>query len=234
MKLSKDISCQSCQNSICFIKACLPKWILLISEAKTVISYKKDEHIFTTGDSIAGIFFIKNGKVKVTTNGWHGKEQIVRLAANGHILGHRGYGSETYPISALALDESRICLVDNNTLNEAFMNNPRFTYRLMMFYSQELRGIEARIKTIAQMTVAEKVISALLYLKQVFGYDETGENVLNIAFSRADMAALAGISKEQVVRCLSDFEKEKWIAKKKIKIRIMEEEKLMKMVEAYK
>lgn len=231
---SKDISCQSCPNTICFIKACLPKWIQLISEAKTETTYRKEQHIFTTGDSIAGIFFIKKGKVKVTTNGWQGKEQIVRLAADGHLLGHRGYGSETYPISALALDESLICFVDNNTLNEAFMNNPRFTYKLMMFYSQELRGIEARIKSIAQMTVAEKVISALLYLKHVFGYDETGENVLNIAISRADIAALAGISEKQVVRSLRDFKKEKWIAKEKVKIKIVEEEKLMKMVEAYR
>ena len=83
------------------------------------------------------------------------------------------------------------------------------------------------------MSAGEKVISALLYLKTVFGYDKEEENVLNITFSRSDMAALAGISTEQVIRSLSDFEKDNWIAKVDKRIKIVEEEKMMKLVEAY-
>lgn len=227
-----NISCRNCPNVNCFIKSCSPDWIQLISNKKSESKYKKGQHIFIASKPIFGIYFIKTGKIKISSDGWNGKEQIVRLATDGHILGHRGYGKETYPISAAALDESVICFVENHIIYETFMENPGFTYIMMMFYAQELRAVEARIKDMAQMTTTEKVASALLYLKEVFGY--TNGDVLNVNISRKEIAALAGISEEQTVRSLTDLENKKLIAKMKRNIRILNEEMLQKTISLYR
>jgi CRP-like cAMP-binding protein len=217
----------------CFIKACSPDWIQLISEKKEETKYRDKQHVFMSGEPVFGLYFIKNGKIKVISKGWNEKEQIVRLAYDGNILGHRGFGGETYPVSAIALDESVVCFVDNETISKAFFHNPHLTIKLMNFYAAELRGIEMRITFLAQMTVREKVAFALLYLKESFGYTSGGQT-LNIDISRANIASLAGLSEEQVVRNLTDFEKEKLIAKVKRKIQILNEEKLQKMADLYK
>ena len=226
-------SCLTCVDSNCFIKSCSQNWIEKINEKRAEINYKKGHHVFHFGSFVSGLYFIKNGKIKVISNGLTGKEQIVRLASDGHILGHRGLGEERYPVSAIAIDDSVVCFVDNNTLYEAFMKNPKFTYDLMMFYSQELRGVEARMKNMAQMTVHEKVVFALLYLKEIFGY-AAKENVLNINIKRKDIAALAGTSEEQVVRSLTELEEKKLIAKEVRKIRITNEKKLQELIELYR
>ncbi|MBI4930626.1 MAG: Crp/Fnr family transcriptional regulator [Bacteroidetes bacterium] len=228
----QNTSCEQCPNVNCFIRFCSPEWVQLIGEKKSESFYHKGQQILTEGHPIFGLYFIKNGKVKVTASDAKGKEQIVRLASDGHILGHRGYGAESYPIGATAMDDSIICFIDNNTLYEAFMKNPTLTFKLMMFYSQELRGVENRIKYMAQMTVHERVVFALLYLKEIFGY--TLKNVLNVNIRRKDIAALSGTSAEEVVRSLTELEEKKLIAKDVRKIRITNEKKLQEMIEMYR
>ncbi len=231
--LKNSNSCFTCVDLNCFLKLCSPEWIQQIEAHKTEVSYEKGQYIFHAGDFVNGLYFVKNGKIKIVSKGLNGKEHIVRLATDGHILGHRGFSGETYPISAIAMNDSVICFVDNKTISEAFFHNSHFTVKLMLFYSEELRGIEARMTYLAQMTVRERVAFALLYLKDVFGYDSSRQ-VLNVNISRADIASICGTNVEQVIRNLSDFEKEKLIAKEGKKIRITNEEGLGEMLDLYK
>ncbi len=225
-------SCITCVSPNCFLKLCSNEWIQLIEGHKTETSYEKGQYVFNAGDLVNGLYFVKRGKIKVVSNGLNNKEHIVRLATDGHVLGHRGFGGETYPISAIAMDDSVICFVDNETISKAFFHNPHFTVKLMLFYSEELRGIEARMTYLAQMTVRDRVAFALLYLKDVFGYNSSGE-ILNANITRADIADICGTNVEQVIRNLTDFEKEKLVAKEGKKIRITNEEGLRQMLVIY-
>ena len=103
MPINRNIECNICENDNCFIKLCEPDYFLLKNVGKHTMSYKKGQYIIREGESVSGIYFIKEGKIKVVSSGLNGKEQIVRLASDGHILGHRGYGGEIYPIGAVAL-----------------------------------------------------------------------------------------------------------------------------------
>jgi len=179
-----------------------------------------------------GIYFIYRGKVKVTIKGENDKEQIVRLAKDGHILGHRGFGDESYPISASAIEDSLLCFVDNTTIFDAFQSNPEFTYHLMMFYSKELRKTEQRIKYLAQMNVTEKVVAAILYIKDTFGWCPE-EKTLNVALKRKEIAAIAGTTSEQVSREINALKKEKILGKKGKIIILKNIEKLKDLIKDY-
>ena len=107
----------------------------MISQSKNQVGYKNGQYMFREGDRVFGMHFVLEGKVKIISTGLNGKEQIVRLASDAHVVGHRGYAGETYPVGALAIDDTTACFLDNDILYDAFMNNPKFTYALMMFYS---------------------------------------------------------------------------------------------------
>ena len=183
-----------------------------MSAGKNQLWYKKGQYIFREGDRIFGLYFIENGKVKIISTGLNNREQIVRLATVGHVIGHRGYGSETYPVGAVALEDTQVCFFDNDIIYDAFMNNPKLTIALMMFYSFELRKTELRERHLAQMTIREKIADTLLYLKEIFGMNSI-DNALNAVLSRQEIADIAGTSPEQVIRELSEFESEKLIAR---------------------
>ena len=161
--------------------------------------------MFQEGDHVFGIYFIQTGKVKVVSSTpQQGVEQIVRLAVDGHLLGHRGYGNETYPIGAVALDETRVCFLDNDTLLETFRTNFDFIYAIMMFYSAELRKSEGRTKNFGQMTVHGKVVFALLYLIDTFGLVSESHQ-LDVTVSRQEIADIAGTNADQVSRSISQL-----------------------------
>jgi CRP-like cAMP-binding protein len=208
---------------------CTAEWLHNISREKNQVLYKKGQYIFREGDRVFGLYFIQQGKVKIISTGINGKEQIVRLAIDGHIIGHRGYGSETYPIGAVALEDTRTCFLDNDILYSVFMNNPRFTYALMMFYAFELRKTEVRQRHLAQMSIREKVADTLIYLKEIFGMAARDKS-LNIILSRQELADIAGTTSEQVTRELSDFENESLIKKDGKKIILLNVNGLNKII----
>lgn len=225
----KKTTCELCADTNCFIKMyCSPEWIQEISSSKYQINFKQNQKIISEGEPVLGIFFIQCGKVKVYSTGLEGREQIVRFANDGHILGHRGLGNDVYPISAVAMEDSVICFVLNEKLNEMFMANPKFSVGLMMFYSRELRKIEIRMKNIAHMNIREKMAEALLLLLENFGV--TKENELNVLFTRDDIASSVGTNVEQVSRQLTEFEEEGFIEKRGRKIAILKTEGLKKII----
>ena len=229
----KFIECFNCKTRNCFVQQyCSTDWISIISRGKNQEFYKKGEYLFREGSRVFGLYFIQQGKVKVISTGMNGKEQIVRLATDGHLVGHRGYGMETYPIGAVALEDTLGCFIDNEIIFNAFMNNPKLTYAMMMFYSFELRKTEIRQRLLAQMSIREKVADTLLYLKDVFGLDAKNKE-LNVNLSRQEIAGIAGTTSEQVTRILTELEDELLIEKRGKKVLLLNEKGLEKMIAAH-
>ncbi len=224
-------SCTECDNNECFIKKCKENWIEKLSKAKSEIIYKKDNQIIVEGHPVMGLYFVKKGKVKIISTGIGGKQQIVRLAKTGHVIGHKGSSSEVYPIGAVAIEDSSICFIDNTLIFDTLMHNPEFTIALMMFYSNELRKVETRLKYSGQMTVREKVAEAILFINDIFGTD--ARQCLDAPFLRQDIADLAGTNQEQVVRQLSEFENEGLLSKKGRKIELLNLDGIHNVISSY-
>src|ERR1035437_3824757 len=228
-------SCALCDSKNCFIHKLSPEWLSWVDSKKFTVDFPKGQNIFWENAEVNGVYFIKTGKVKVFSLGINNKEKIVRLAGDGHIFGHRGYGAEKYPVSAATLAGSFVCFIDNTSLYELFMTNPLFSYSMMMFYSQELRKSEQRAKYNSQMTSKERIISALLYAKETFGYSQTDENshTLNVYLTRSEIASIADTTAEEVSRVLTSLEKRKLILKKGRDIQLLNEQKLSEIIKDY-
>ena len=225
-------SCNNCKTENCFIKQfCSSDYINLISDLKETSIYRENQYIAHEGNVVLGLFFIQKGKAKVVSSGLAGRTQVVRLTKEGDIIGHRGYGGEKYPIGAVALEESKICFIDNETIYKAFMDNPMLTYELMMYYSKELRKSESRIKSQAQMNVREKVADSLLCCNSLYNSSNTYPYCIQL--TRQDLADLAGINTEQLSRILSEFKKDKIISISKNEISIENQELLNEIISPF-
>ncbi len=226
----ENTHCCHCSTNCCFVQDfCSSTWVGIINQSRNSSLYQKGQYIFREGDRVFGLHFIQQGKAKITSTGLNGREQIVRLAKSGHILGHMGNGSETYPVGAVAIEDTWICFLDNTTLNDAFLNNPKFTYNLMLFYATELRKTEIRLRHLAQMTIKEKVAECLLTLKKTFG-ERTEDGSLNVTLCRQELADIAGTNAEQVTRELTDFENQLLIAKSGKRIIVLDSDGLLNII----
>lgn len=214
-----ELSCTDCVNHNCLIKRNLnTDPIQDFTSEKKLIPCKKGQQFIMEGAPVNGLFFILHGSVKVFRTGINGREQIVRFAQDGEIIGHRGFGTEEYyPICALALEDTLLCYFSKDQLQGILRTNAGLTYDLMLFYADELNRSEAKVKSISQMTVRERVIDTLLYVHRKFGHHH---GFLKLPLSRKEYADYAGTTEEQVIRVFSALKKEKLVSAKGRKIGI--------------
>jgi len=181
-----------------------------IDASKGCNFYDRGQVIFHEGNRINGIYCINKGKIKIYQTGSEGKEQIIRFAKEGDIIGYRALLSEE-PLSASAatLEEATLCFIPKSQILKVIQNNPNFNFKLLKMLSHEL-GEAARIITdLAQKPVRERLAESLLLLKDTFELD--AEKNIQVKLSREELANIVGTATESVIRLLSEFKKDKMI-----------------------
>lgn len=203
-----------------------------ISAAKICSSYKKGEIIFKEGSFASGVFCINKGKIKVSMLGDEGKEQILRLAKPGDIIGYKALLSAgRYSASAFALDDSNICFVPKDIFIHILKKDASLSFEMMKLLSDELRNAEEKITHLAQKPVRERMAETILFLKETYGIDED-ENI-NVLLSREEISNIVGTATETAIRLLSEFNKDKLIELSGKKIKIVDVAKLVKVANLY-
>lgn len=225
---SSATACETCDKERCLIHNYSKNLLENKTRQNSIIKCKKGQQFIIEGAPVNGLFFIKKGIVKVFRTGINGREQIVRFAKDCEIIGHRGFGTqEYYSIGAIALKDIELYYFSKEHLQKVLLENPKLSYEMMLFYANELNRSENKVKSISQMTVRERVIDTLLYIKRKFG-DLRG--FLNLPLSRKEYADYAGTTEEQVIRVFSALKKENLIIAKGKKIGITNVDALKKEI----
>lgn len=216
---------QECDLKSCmYCQLCIPEWLPAIDVNRKIVTIKKGELLFKEGDMMTGIYFVNNGTVKVHKQ-WGQKELIVRFAKNGDIVGHRGLGDDNiYPVSGTALENVTACFIPLDFFMSSLKINYDFMQRLMLFFAEELKQSERKMRNLAHMSVKGRVANALLLLKNKFGVKPDG--YINILLSRQDLASYAGTTYETVFRIMSDLAEQQLLKVDSKKITILNQEAL--------
>jgi CRP/FNR family transcriptional regulator, polysaccharide utilization system transcription regulator len=178
-----------------------------LSEDKGDNFYKKGQVIFYEGNRGHGLFCIYKGKVKVHKLGEDAKDQIVRFANEGDVLGYRSLlGNEPYNATATALEDCIICYVPKSKFLEVLENNNDLSFRTIRMLTNDLKESEKKILNITQKPVLERISESLIILKEKFGFAEDGKT-LDVSLTRREIGDLSGVTTETTIRTLSELNK---------------------------
>ena len=192
----------------------------LLNKGKHEITYKGGEVICKAGTIPSGLICLKEGKVKIVRTGVNGNEQIIKLKKPVDFLGFNALMSGNHHTnSAVALEDSYVCVIDKNNFLEVIKNNSSFAIKLIRFFAQELNQANKRQLDLTQKHMRSRVADALLQIHDMYGTDQEGD-YLNISLKRADLAALANLTTANAIRVLSAFAKEDLIETNRKKIKI--------------
>ncbi|WP_286752993.1 MULTISPECIES: Crp/Fnr family transcriptional regulator [Sphingobacterium] len=194
-----------CDHSCLMCRYVLQDWLGQIDLHRKNIKLKKGEQFITEGESVRGIYFIQSGLVKVHRN-LGDKETIVRFAKKGDIVGHRGISTEqtVYPISATTLEVSQLCFVEMPFFLSTLRINPELSYRLMLFFADELHLSEQKMTRLTQLAVKNRLAWSLLLLHRVFSEGHK-DGYIGLSLSKKDLASYVGATYETVYRTLSEL-----------------------------
>jgi len=197
-----------------------------------VLDFKKGQAIFTEGEPVAGIYFVLEGAVKVHQAWGSENEFIIRFATGGDVVGHRGQGVTSFPVSATALENTRVCFINNDHLEALFLKDRTFLYAMMQLYSAELLKAETRMRNLALVPVKGRVAGALFAIRGVFGQNEQG--YIRVPVTRVDIASYAGTTYEAVFRLLGRWSSEGMVSTSGKYIKIDDDKKLHDIIHGKK
>jgi CRP-like cAMP-binding protein len=204
---TEQIFCEKCKKSNkSLVRFCTAKEVESIGYSKTCISYKRGEALFHEGSLPLGIFCISSGSIKIVKQASGGKEQIVRIATAGDIVGYRSIVMQKrYDESAIAAEDSKVCLIPREEFSKLTANNGKFYEAVIKLLCEEIESSQIKMADIAYKPVRGRIAEALLLLSQ------SSEHQGMVNLTREDLASFVGTVKETTIRILSEFKEEKLI-----------------------
>lgn len=227
----KNSRCENCiirqMNSFNALKK---EELKQMSDNKQTKTIRKGEVIFKEGDRLGGVFCVRDGISKLSKLSDNGRDQIVKLAAKGEVLGQRSViASETTNLSATALEDMEVCFIPKSYIEAPLQTNPLFTNAVLKHMAKDLKYADDVIVNMAQKNVRQRLAEILMYLEDNFGVDTEG--YLYLQLSRADIANVVGTATELLIRTLTKMKKEGVVLTKGKRIKLIDKKALYNIAE---
>jgi CRP/FNR family transcriptional regulator len=172
------------------------------------VKLKKGETLYRAGDPFASLYAVRLGSLKTTVLAEDGREQVSGYHMLGDIIGLDGIGTERHGCQAIALEDTEVCVLPFERLEDLSRAVPSLQHNLYQFLSREISRDHNIMLLLGSMRAEERLAVFLLNLAERYrrrGYSST-EFVLRM--TREEIGSYLGLKLETVSRLFSRFQEE--------------------------
>ena len=188
-------------------------------------NYESGENIYEEGRQDNYFYLIGHGVVKGHRMDETGKELITSIYKEGDFLGNISFNKISEE-NATAMEDTKIYAVPKEKLREMLLKNSKMTLEFIDVLGDNLEGIKEQLLEMAYGSVRKKTAKTILMFSQKIRKFPTH----SIRISRSDLAGVAGMAPESLIRTLSDFKKEGLIEIEGRNIKILNVEGLKQII----
>lgn len=186
-----------------------------LHELKNFFDDNGEELLFSKGDSIYKegahsnkIYLILEGVVKSHKMDEKGKELITALHKADDFLGFTSFiGTVPYQESATAVENVTLTGISKEHLKEVLSKSTNVSLEIMNVLTDNILEIKEQLLQMAYSSVRKKTAQTILQFSEVLNKKSNEA----IKISRYDLASVAGIATESLIRTLSGFKKQNLI-----------------------
>jgi len=184
--------------------------------------YRKGTILFNEGDAGESIFFIKEGRVRVTRLSASGQEQVLRVWGPGSAIGLVVLADKAnYPATAQVTDDAILYAFRVDDLIALIPESHALAANAFRLVGQRLRLARDTAHDLAVHNTHGRLASLLLKTA-----GEQGSERFTLGLTHQEIAGMIGTSRETVTRVLADFRRTKCIAVDGEQMVILNEERL--------
>ena len=184
-----------------------PKTFLsTINGGRKIEAFPKKQTIFAQGDSSDAVFYIKEGKVKLTVVSQIGKEATIGILNKGDFFGEGCLTGQPFRLcSATPMTDCSVMKIDKKSMIEVLHGEHAFSD---MFVAHLLtRNIQYEEDLVDQLfNSSEKRLARILLLLAHFGKEGKAE-VLVPKISQESLAEMVGTTRSRVSFFMNRFRK---------------------------
>ena len=177
-----------------------------VDAGRTISNYGENQAIFSQGDVADSVFYIQEGKVKVTVRSDQGKEAVVAIHGKGDFFGEGCLNGQPLRLaSAVTMADSAIMRFTKAAIVGVLREQPKFAEKFM----SHLLARNARVEEdlVDQLfNSSEKRLARALLLMANFGKEESPEPVIT-KVSQATLAEMVGTTRARVNTFMTKFRK---------------------------
>lgn len=164
--------------------------------------FSKGTILYEAGTRSFRIYLILKGVVKTYKVDKSGKELITSLFKSDDFLGFTSLlENEPYEETAQALEDVTVVGVSKVKLQEVLEHSQHISMELMQLLTNDLSVVKKQLLQMAYSSVRKKTAKTILQFAAILN-DTTD---LPICIARNDLASVAGIATETLIRTLSEF-----------------------------
>src|SRR5262245_29823185 len=176
---------------------------------------KAGDTLFQTGDSGDGCYRLDIGLLKVSLISPQGRERIIAILTPGAIVGDLAV-IDGLPRSAsvVALTDSELRFVSRHAFEDLARERPEIYRYLVKLLSARLRQADESMASMPFWLCKGCVARTLLTLAENVGEETNSDGILiPRMINQGDIAAMAGVARENTSRILSEWERRKLVTK---------------------
>jgi CRP/FNR family cyclic AMP-dependent transcriptional regulator len=184
-----------------------PKTFLAkVGTGKTILEFHKNQHVFQQGDVADTVFYLQNGRVKLTVLSEQGKEAVVAILEPSQFFGEGCMNGQKLRISTTtAMDDCVITAITKEAMLAALRDEPKFSEMFMAYLLTRNSRIEEDL--IDQLfNSSERRLARTLLLLANFG-KEGSRQPISPNISQETLAEMIGTTRSRVSHFMNKFRK---------------------------
>jgi CRP/FNR family cyclic AMP-dependent transcriptional regulator len=188
--------------------------------------YQAHQLVIEHGDSNCDVFFLLEGRARVTLFTEAGKEVAYHEMGQGDIFGElAGIDRKARSASIVALEPALVARLPQSLFRDFVQSNPGFAWILLEHLSELLRKMTNRVYEFSTLMVRQRLICELL--RRAEGkWGANGKAVLDPAPTHLELAAFISTHREAVSREMSALAKRRMIQKSEGSLVLLERQTL--------
>ncbi len=204
-----------------------PRALEQISQVAVPRTFDRGEVIFREGDTGDTCYVVRTGSVSIRREHVDGRTLALAELRAGSTFGELSmFGRETRSATAEALEPTALVAILSGDFQRVIRSSPDIALTMLEALADRVRRANERLLQQSFQTVAGRVASALL--TQVIARQAEGapDRQVLVRSTQAEIAQLAGTSRESANRFLATLEREGVVALGRGKVTVHEPERL--------
>ena len=181
-------------------------FLTTVNGGRSLSSYRKNQKVFKQGDPADSVFYIREGRVKVSVISERGKEAVVAIHGKGDFFGEGCLTGQPLRLATvMAMTECVIMRFDKAAMARALRDRPEFSDKFTSYLLTRNARVEADL--VDQLfNSSEKRLARLLLLMANFGKEGTPEPII-AKISQETLAEMIGTTRSRINVFMNKFRK---------------------------
>lgn len=182
------------------------RWTLDQGQGRTLVTYPRKHTLFSQGERADAVYYIREGKVKLTVVSPQGKEAVVAILDRGAFVGESCLaGQQVQSATATTLEDSSLVRIDKDAMIHLLREESAFAEFFMAYLLRHAVRVQEDL-TDHLFNNSEKRLARVLLLLARFGKEGKPEPVI-AKINQETLAEMVGTTRSRVSFFMNKFRK---------------------------